>query len=427
MNANTSYVVLDPKGEILRDTGNLLLHEGYDIKVLDLINMDRSHCYNPFVYLRNDNDIQRLVTNLFKNTTPKGAQSQDPFWDQAATMLLLALIFYLHYEAPPEEQNFPMVMEMIRAGDVKEDDEGYKSTLDLLFERLEMRNPEHIALKYYRSYHSGSGKTLKSIQITLISRLEKFNLESLAGITQNDEMELATLGEKKTAVFAVIPDNDSSFNFLVGMLYGRYVSSYDVQLLNSFILDSESSCSDEWKRYISTVIATVCGTDAEVSESLLSTYDFTRTNVNQALDELIQMPAFIRRGAEASSTHILKYARNKRWSEINHRIWSAQVQTLFPLIELERIELISKYQEEIQEALDQEATYQYGEELTDPIEVELGTMCYLMARRRSDYLYSLYIPDESDRERIHFLHECRNRLAHAETCTVEQVSALLEK
>ena len=219
MNANTSYVVLDPKGEILRDTGNLLLHEGYDIKVLDLINMDRSHCYNPFVYLRNDNDIQRLVTNLFKNTTPKGAQSQDPFWDQAATMLLLALIFYLHYEAPPEEQNFPMVMEMIRAGDVKEDDEGYKSTLDLLFERLEMRNPEHIALKYYRSYHSGSGKTLKSIQITLISRLEKFNLESLAGITQNDEMELASLGEKKTAVFAVIPDNDSSFNFLVGMLY----------------------------------------------------------------------------------------------------------------------------------------------------------------------------------------------------------------
>lgn len=209
--------------------------------------------------------------------------------------------------------------------------------------------------------------------------------------------------------------------------YGRYVSSYDVQLLNSFILDSESSCSDEWKRYISTVIATVCGTDAEVSESLLSTYDFTRTNVNQALDELIQMPAFIRRGAEASSTHILKYARNKRWSEINHRIWSAQVQTLFPLIELERIELISKHQEEIQEALDQEATYQYGEELTDPIEVELGTMCYLMARRRSDYLYSLYIPDESDRERIHFLHECRNRLAHAETCTVEQVSALLEK
>ena len=217
--ANSSYVVLDPKGELLVSTGKLLEAKGYSIRVLDLINMDRSHCYNPFVYLRDDNDIQRLVTNLFKNTTPKGSQSQDPFWDQAATMLLLALVFYLHYEAPPEEQNFPMVMEMIRAGDVREDDDTYKSALDILFERLEMRNPEHIALKYYRNYHSGSGKTLKSIQITLISRLEKFNLDSLASITQNDELELWSLGEQKTAIFAVIPDNDSSFNFLVGMLY----------------------------------------------------------------------------------------------------------------------------------------------------------------------------------------------------------------
>lgn len=219
MNANTSYVCLDPKGELLRDTGNLLKAKGYKIKVIDLINMEKSHCYNPFAYLRNDNDIQRLVTNLFKNTTPKGAQSQDPFWDQAAQMLLLALVFYLHYEAPEEEQNFPMVMEMIRAGEVREDDDTYQSPLDELFDRLEMRDPEHIALKYYRNYHSGSGKTLKSIQITLISRLEKFNLESLAGITQTDEMELWKLGEEKTAIFAVIPDNDSSFNFVVGMLY----------------------------------------------------------------------------------------------------------------------------------------------------------------------------------------------------------------
>lgn len=219
MNCNTSFVVLDPKGELLRDTGNLLKAQGYVIKVIDLINMDRSHCYNPFVYLRSDNDIQRLVTNLFKNTTPKGTQTQDPFWDQAATMLLLALVFYLHYEAPPEEQNFPMVMEMIRAGEVREDDDEYQSLLDELFDRLERRNPEHIALKYYRSYHSGSAKTLKSIQITLISRLEKFNLTSLASITQHDEMELWSLGERKTAVFAVIPDNDSSFNFIVGMLY----------------------------------------------------------------------------------------------------------------------------------------------------------------------------------------------------------------
>ena len=219
MNACTSYVCLDPKGELLRDTGGLLKEQGYDIKVIDLINMEKSHCYNPFVYLHSDNDIQRLVTNLFKNTTPKGSQSQDPFWDQAATMLLLALVFYLHYEAPEDEQNFPMVMEMIRSGEVKEDNDEYLSPLDILFQRLEMKNPEHIALKYYKSYHSGSGKTLKSIQITLISRLEKFNLDSLASITQNDELELWSLGEKKTAIYAVIPDNDSSFNFIVGMLY----------------------------------------------------------------------------------------------------------------------------------------------------------------------------------------------------------------
>ena len=219
MNAACSYVVLDPKSEMLRDCGNLLKEQGYEIKVLDLINMDKSHCYNPFVYLKSDNDIQRLVTNLFKNTTPKGSQSQDPFWDQAASMLLLALIFYLHYEAPEEEQNFPIVMEMIRAGEVREDMEDFHSPLDELFDRLEMRNPDHIALKYYRNYRSGSGKTLKSIQITLASRLEKFNLDSLAGITQTDELDLWSLGEKKTVIFACIPDNDSSFNFIVGMLY----------------------------------------------------------------------------------------------------------------------------------------------------------------------------------------------------------------
>ena len=219
MNANTSFITLDCKGEILRDTGSLLEQKGYKIKVLDLINMEKSHCYNPFAYLRNDNDIQRLVTNLFKNTTPKGSQSQDPFWDQAAMMLLLALVFYLHYEAPEDEQNFPMVMEMIRAGEVREDDDSFNSPLDELFNRLERRNPEHIALKYYRNYRSGSGKTLKSIQITLVSRLEKFNLDSLASITQTDDLELWKLGEEKTALFAIIPDNDSSFNFIVGMLY----------------------------------------------------------------------------------------------------------------------------------------------------------------------------------------------------------------
>ncbi|MDD5835943.1 MAG: type IV secretory system conjugative DNA transfer family protein [bacterium] len=219
MQCNTSFVVLDPKGEIIRDTGNLLESEGYKIKVLDLINMEKSHCYNPFVYLKNDNDVQKIVTNLFKSTTPKGSSSNDPFWDTAASMLLLALIFYLKYEAPAEEQNFSMVLELLRAGDVKEDDDDYLSPLDILFERLEAKNPEHIALKYYRDYHSGSAKTLKSIQITLASRLEKFNLESLASMTNCDELELSKIGEEKTALFAIIPDNDTSFNFLVSILY----------------------------------------------------------------------------------------------------------------------------------------------------------------------------------------------------------------
>lgn len=219
MQANTSLIILDPKGEIARDEGHLLEEKGYTVKVLDLINMERSHCYNPFVYLQTDNDVQRLVTNLFKATTPKGSQSNDPFWDTAASMLLLALVFYLWYEAPEEEQNFPMVMEMLRAGEVREDDDSYVSPLDLLFNQLEVEDKNHIAIKYYRDYRSGSAKTLKSIQVTLASRLEKFNLSSLSSLTQTDELELETIGEKKTALFAIIPDNDTSFNFLVSMLY----------------------------------------------------------------------------------------------------------------------------------------------------------------------------------------------------------------
>ena len=219
MQANSSFVCLDPKGEIVRDTGYLLEQKGYEVRVLDLINMDKSHCYNPFVYLKNDNDVQKLVTNLFKSTTPKGASSNDPFWDTAAQMLLLSLIFYLMYEAPEDEQNFVMVMELLRAGDVHEDDDSYVSPLDMLMNRLETKNPEHIAVKYYHDYHSGSAKTLKSIQITLAARLEKFNLESLAKMTMTDELDLPSLGEKKVALFALIPDNDTSFNFLVSILY----------------------------------------------------------------------------------------------------------------------------------------------------------------------------------------------------------------
>lgn len=181
--------------------------------------MEKSHCYNPLVYITTDNDVQRLVTNLFKSTTPKGSSSSEPFWDNAAQMLLLALIFYLKYEAPEEEQNFAMIMDLIRAGEVSEQNDKEMSPLDYLFYDLENKNPDHVALKYYKSYHTGSAKTLKSIQITLAARLDKFNLDSLASLTTTDELELPSMGEKKVALFAVIPDNDSSFNFLISILY----------------------------------------------------------------------------------------------------------------------------------------------------------------------------------------------------------------
>ena len=170
--------------------------------------------------MQDDNDVQKLVSNLFKSTTPKGTgASSDPFWDIAAQMLLSALIFYLKYEAPEDEQNFAMVGEMLRAGKPKEDDEDYESPLDILFKRLERRSPDHIAVKYYKDYHSGAGRTLKSIQVTLTSKLEKFNLDEIASLTMTDEMELDKLGEEKIAVFAVIPDTHTSYNFLVSILY----------------------------------------------------------------------------------------------------------------------------------------------------------------------------------------------------------------
>jgi len=219
MQSNTSFVVLDPKGEILRDTGYMLQKQGYEIRVLDLINTERSHGYNPFVYLRDDKDVLKLVSNLVRNTTPKGAQSNDPFWERAETALLEALILYLVNEAPPEEQNFPMVMEMINAAEVKEEDEGYTSVLDELFNALEQRNPEHLALKQYHIFKMAAGKTAKSILISLGVRLEKFNLPQIAGVVNHDELDLPSLGDKKTALFAVIPDNDSSLNYIIGMMY----------------------------------------------------------------------------------------------------------------------------------------------------------------------------------------------------------------
>ena len=219
MQCNTSFVTLDPKGEILRDTGYLLEKEGYVIKVMDLINMNKSHCYNPFEYIHDDKDVLKLITNLIRNTTPKGSQTNDPFWEKSETALLEGLCLFLLHEAPKEEQNFTMVMEMIAAADVREDDEYYISPLDRLFNDLQREQPNSLAVKQYNIYKQAAGKTAKSILISVGVRLAAFNLESIASITSTDELELEKVGERKTAIFAVIPDNDSTFNFLVGMLY----------------------------------------------------------------------------------------------------------------------------------------------------------------------------------------------------------------
>ena len=219
MQANTSFVALDPKGELLRDTGKLLESKGYEIRVLDLINPGLSHCYNPFAYLRDEKDVLKLVTNLIRNTTPKGASNNDPFWEKSETALLEALILYLLYTAAPEEQNFPMVMELLSAAEVHEEDEDFKSILDDLFSRLEADEPDNLAVKQYNIFKLAAGKTAKSILISLAVRLEKFNLPQIASITTQDDLDLASLGEKKVALFAVIPDNDGSLNYIVGMMY----------------------------------------------------------------------------------------------------------------------------------------------------------------------------------------------------------------
>ncbi|MFR4866372.1 MAG: VirD4-like conjugal transfer protein, CD1115 family [Oliverpabstia sp.] len=221
MQCNCSMVITDPKAELLRKTGGVLKRNGYEVRVFDLINPETSWCYNPFAYVRDDKDVLKLINNLIRNTTPKGAQSSDPFWEKSETALLQALMLYLLHEAPPEEQNFPMIMEMLGSAQVKEDDEDYQSPLDILFERLEMRDPESIAVKQYAIYKQAAGKTAKSILISVGVRLAAFNLKQIANLTCTDELDLYSIGEKKVALFCCIPDADTSMNYLVGMIYSN--------------------------------------------------------------------------------------------------------------------------------------------------------------------------------------------------------------
>lgn len=221
MECNCSYIIADPKGEILRKTGGLLEKEGYEICVLNLVDLEKSDCYNPIAYLRSGHDALKLVTNLIKNTNEKGQKSSDPFWDKSEAAILQAFILYLLHEAPASEQNFSTVMYMIENAAASEEDESYKSPVDLLFDDLERKNPEHIALKMYKVFKQAAGKTAKSILVSTAVRLAAFNLPEIARVTEKDEMFLNTIGNRKKAVFAVISDNDTSLNFIVSMLYSQ--------------------------------------------------------------------------------------------------------------------------------------------------------------------------------------------------------------
>lgn len=212
--------------------------------------------------------------------------------------------------------------------------------------------------------------------------------------------------------------------------FGKCVSSYDVQLFNSFVLDEDEKIAywpDIWKKYISTTVAMVCNVDAEVSELLLRDVDFRKESAIDGIARIAEMSDFSKRGAEDGSEHVLWLYRNNKASELNHRIWASQVQVLFPIIEMERIEIIEKYQDVINQALADNCIVQYGERITDPMEVELGSLCFMMSHRQDAYTYMLYIHNETDRERIKFLHECRNRLAHVSICEPERVRKLLDK
>ena len=216
-----SMVITDPKAELLRKTGGLLEKKGYEVRVFDLINPDTSFCYNPFEYVHDDKDVLRLISNLIQNTTPKGSQSSDPFWEKSETALLQALMLYLLHEAPPEEQNFAMIMEMLGSAQVKEEDEDYESPLDILFDRLEMRDPDSIAVKQYHIYKQAAGKTAKSILISCGARLAPFDIAELREIMSYDEMELDKIGDRKTALFLIMSDTDTTFNFVIAMLQSQ--------------------------------------------------------------------------------------------------------------------------------------------------------------------------------------------------------------
>lgn len=233
LQANCSYVVTDPKGELLKATGKFLEEQGYEVKVFNLKDMNNSCCYNPFNYIRNDEGVAMLINTLIKNTNKKGSSSGDPFWEKSETALLMAICYYLYYECPPEDRNFTNVMRMIRLAEVR-DDADFESPLDIIFNELKEKNPEHIAVRQYATFKMGAGDTLKSILISVAVRLTAFNMQAVERLTKIDTLDLTHIGDKKTALFCIIPDGDDSFNYLVAMMYA--------QLFESLYYHADNNC-----------------------------------------------------------------------------------------------------------------------------------------------------------------------------------------
>lgn len=306
--------------------------------------------------------------------------------------------------------------------------------IDILDDNLKNLEPGRFILdrfndKGYRAHSQNSiqayisSKNLIKNRIFWVKGLDQKSAEQWIKFCREFPQRSATEGLFVLEVHGNLPV--TKINPLKLVDFSEYVSSYDVQLFNSFVLDEQDCYSDSWKKYISTCAASVCNIDAEISELILRIVDFKKESIIEGIKRISEMPDFSRRGEGNSSNHILWNYRHGKVSELEHRIWAAQIQVLFPIIELERVELIRKYEIEIQKTLANEPIVQYGEILCNAIDVELGTLCYLMSKRNKDGFYSLYIPNETDRTQIKFLHDCRNKLAHVSCCMPQEVQKLL--
>jgi type IV secretion system protein VirD4 len=313
MQMNTSFVVVDPKQELLNSTGNMLKENGYEIKVLNLIDFSKSDSYNPFRYIRQDSDVIKLINNLIKNTTPKSAKSSDPFWEKAETALIQALMFYLVHEAPSYEQNFSMIMTMLEYGGASEDDE--VTALDAVFRDLEKVKPDHIAVKQYKVFKQAAGKTASSILVSAAVRLAAFNLSEIKDITEYDDLDIPSLATKKTAIFAVIPDADTSFNFIVGLMYSQifqemyyqadHIYSGELPIKLHVLMDEFSNVSipDDFEKLLATMRSR--GISASVIiQNLAQLKGLFKSSPNAWETIVGNTDTFIYLGGNEQSTHV---------------------------------------------------------------------------------------------------------------------------